>query len=157
MDGRQDGHRLSGLTFGSPARFWVWAGFKPQVGHQACTVRQGLMNKTPADLEITQAALPVGVHLPAASEGHAGDAGIDQVHGGHGHDQAQPFERRRIADFTGFELKARRLVIQEKLFGIEAQAVFVEGGQAGRFITDNRPAFVAARGLHMRRLCSGPA
>lgn len=110
-----------------------------------------MANPAPTDLKIAQATLPVGVNKISQPKRNDSNSGADKIERGSRQDQTETGEGFGIADFARFQPKTSRFIIEEVLFQVKTQPMFVKGAQIGRIITENSPFFKALLRLNMRQ------
>src|SRR6266545_859679 len=82
-----------------------------------------LHKPTPADLEVTQAAIPMRID-PASDIGlHYREADAGEVECRHGQHQKQPLQCLGRLQFARLDLKATGFIVQEGLFDVEPPAI----------------------------------
>src|SRR5512136_106304 len=97
---------------------------------------KSMADPAPTDLEIAQAALPMGVYKRSQPKGNDGRSRTDQVERGSRQDQTEASQGIGSADFARFQLETGGFIVQEVFFQVKTQAIFVKGMQIGWIITE---------------------
>ena len=104
------------------------------------------------DLQIAQAALPVGInHPPQALLNHLKAFGNQQQRGGGDH-QHQSLQARGIPQAGCFQTEEPTFVVQEAFLDLKSLPIFRERLHASGLIADDLPLFRTVRGT-TQQLC----
>lgn len=108
---------------------------------------------SPANLEIAQAGLPVGIHPATPPRLDDSHSDTRQVKGSNGHNQQKTLQGFGSGECICLELESTRFLIEEGFFNVETQAVLVQRLRIGWFITGHEPGIIClVNGTYHRQM-----
>src|SRR6266487_3696072 len=121
---------------------WEWVGCRIKPKRSKHRPSASIPLPPPTNLEIAQAAPPVGIHPTPLPCLHDTDSKTRQVKGRYRDNEQktlQGFWRRQLA---GVDLVSARFFVEKGFFNVETQAVLVQGLGISGFVTHYEPGII---------------